>query len=174
MALWQGRFRWSGLLVLLLAFGLWSETERPNVLIAENGGLVGVLTKDGRAMSKAKGQGFVARNWLENDGSPLDQSAAASLWQDDMPSVQENALGDGGRIIHVHGKKGLAAFQSCDPSDVVVFSTAYLKDAACDVFDPPRLKTLGAVAIRLEEGIPQVITARQVSGQRLWNTGRER
>jgi competence protein ComEC len=53
------------------------------VLIADNGGLVGVMTDTGRALSKEKGAGFVARNWLENDGDGALQQKAALRWNSD-------------------------------------------------------------------------------------------
>ena len=47
------------------------------VLIASDGGLVGVLGAEGRILSRAKGSGFVAGAWLENDGDLADQKTAA-------------------------------------------------------------------------------------------------
>lgn len=62
-----------GLALIGVGFGLaktrttiviWMQTERPSVLIADNGALIGVLGQDGRALSRAKGSGFVASIWL--------------------------------------------------------------------------------------------------------------
>jgi competence protein ComEC len=50
--------------------------ERPGLLVAGSGGLVGVMTPEGRALSKARGDGFAADSWLENDGDPVGQEAA--------------------------------------------------------------------------------------------------
>lgn len=72
LLLWQGSTRIAGIAVIGCAGWLWSAAERPDVLISDTGGLVGVMTPEGRALSKAKGQGFVAENWLENDGSQRD------------------------------------------------------------------------------------------------------
>lgn len=76
-----------GLALIGVGFGLaktrttiviWMQTERPSVLIADNGALIGVLGQDGRALSRAKGSGFVASIWLENYGNPVDQARAAA------------------------------------------------------------------------------------------------
>ena len=61
--------------------GLWGSTQRPEILIADQGRLIGVLSDQGRALSKIKGQGFVADVWMENDGTKLDRRDAHNLWQ---------------------------------------------------------------------------------------------
>jgi competence protein ComEC len=38
------------------------------MLISDTGVLLGVLTRKDWVLSKPKGAGFVARNWLQNDG----------------------------------------------------------------------------------------------------------
>ena len=57
---------------MVASFVIWSGTERPDVLISGTGTLVGVMTPQGRALSKERGAGFAARNWLENDGDGED------------------------------------------------------------------------------------------------------
>ena len=74
--LWQGRARALGVLPIAVAMALWGTVQRPDVLIAGSGGLVGVMTPEGRALSKARGDGFAAESWLENDGDPVGQEAA--------------------------------------------------------------------------------------------------
>ena len=82
MILGTGGGRWVGLVPMALAFGVWAGGERPSALIADNGTFVGIMTLGGRALSKAKGAGFVARNWLENDGDGQPRKRlAARLWQ---------------------------------------------------------------------------------------------
>ena len=79
LILWQGRLRYIGLIMMAVSFMIWARHDRPLVLIADNRSLLDVMTDQGRALSKEKGAGFVARNWLENDDDPSSQSAAASL-----------------------------------------------------------------------------------------------
>src|SRR5690606_8418137 len=80
----QGWLGWVGVAPLVAAILLWGGTARPGLLIAEGGALVGVMTAEGRALSKEKGGGFVARNWLENDGDPSSQERAYQRWPDGM------------------------------------------------------------------------------------------
>jgi competence protein ComEC len=51
-------------------------SPRPDVLISGDGRLVGVMVHGTRVLNVAKGSGFVARSWLENDGNPISQKSA--------------------------------------------------------------------------------------------------
>ena len=64
---------------------------------------MGVLSENGRVLSKAKGSGFVASVWLENDGDPRFQDTAAIEW-----SHNKMRFG-GGQIYVAAGKRGLRA-----------------------------------------------------------------
>ncbi len=169
LVLWQGTLRWSGVAVVILGAVLWEQAQRPDILIADTGGLVGLMTAEGRALSKAKGQGFAAKNWLENDGSTRDQAAAASLWPQQPPGVRMVDMGARGKLIHVHGKRGLAQFQGCKEGDIAVFSMEYTAELPCKSLDVTILKTTGSVAIHLNGAEGEMIAAREVAGRRIWN-----
>lgn len=149
--------RWSGLPAMMLGFALWQGAARPDLLIADTGTLVGLMTPDGRALSKAKGAGFVARNWLENDGTGGTQQGAAKLWKK-------------GAIVHLSGKRALAGFQGCTSGQIIVASAKadILSEQPCMVFDPVSLKQTGAVALRKSDRGWQITTAREIAGDRLW------
>jgi competence protein ComEC len=78
LVLWIGRGRGLGVLPIALGLALWTQGDRPDVLIAEDGRLFGVMTETGRALSSERSNGFAAEAWLENDGDAADQAAAAS------------------------------------------------------------------------------------------------
>ncbi|TMM54876.1 ComEC/Rec2 family competence protein [Sulfitobacter sabulilitoris] len=160
LLLWQGRARWGGIAAMALAFALWAKSERPLGLIADNGSLVGVMTPAGRAISKPKGAGFVARNWLENDGDPTPQDAAAARWT--------GRIGPG-QVVHLVGKRGVAAHAGCTAGQIVVASVAFAPaDSACRVLDPDALRRTGSVAIYVNDGKLALRTAREVTGNRIW------
>ena len=161
MILWHGRARGLGVIPVIAAFVLWSQADRPIGLIAENGALVGVMTQEGRALSKAKGAGFVARNWLENDGEAIDQQTAAGRWPDPHKS--------GLSVVHLSGKKAAASFTGCAQGEIVVTNHALPRaDIKCDVFDPERLRNTGAVAILQGASGIEFVSVRDVTGTRLW------
>jgi competence protein ComEC len=67
---------------------LWVQTPLPAILIADSGGLMGVMGAGGRALSTAIGDGFVAGIWLETDGALVPQDLAA-----DRPGLISQARG---------------------------------------------------------------------------------
>ena len=170
LILWQGRRgRLVGALPVLLAGMLWIAAERPVALIADTGGLVGIMQEGQRALSKPRGAGFVARNWLENDGDGTDQEAAAARWEAGAQGMRQAEIGTV-PLWHVFGKKQVASLRDCPEGGIVIVS--HSRDAAlpCDVWDPRRLRETGALALYAgAEGI-EIKTARAVSGRRMWNT----
>ncbi len=167
--LWQGRARWGGAVPVLAGFLLWSMAERPTVLVADNGGLVGVMTPQGRALSKPRGAGFVARIWLENDGDPADQIEAAARWAQNETAngkrIRRMTVG-GIEIVHLIGKRAVAAFGPCVAGQIVVTSVPARIEGPCPVYDSRRLRRTGSLAIN---GDGAVTTAREISAGRLWH-----
>lgn len=161
--LWQGALRWGGLFPVALALALWAGQERPVLLISADGALVGVMTQQGRAVSRARGAGFVAQNWLDHDGDATAQEAAAARWQEPMPLP----FGTQGKVIHLRGKAAEQA--SCDPEDWLVTDRTAPRDLPCRVFDSRSLRRSGAVAVHLVKDEPVVTTMRALTGQRLWH-----
>ncbi len=157
LILWQGRLRWGGLGAMMLAFYLWHGATRPDVLIADTGTLVGVMTPDGRALSKPKGAGFLARNWLENDGDATTQERASQRWRQ-------------GDIVHLSGKRALAAFGGCRTGQIIVSSVKAeeLQNSTCTLFDPATLRLTGSVALHKTREGWHMTTARDKAGDRLW------
>ena len=168
LMLWQGRMRALGLIAAIAALALWQRAERPDALIADNASLIGVMTAEGRALSKPRGGGFVAKNWLENDGDPVEQAMAATRFPSDNKDLSEATLA-GHSILHVKGQKASLAFRSCAPGDIVVFTHEIETDLPCTTYTPKSLKASGAVALRIKDGQLEMTTARAVSGLRLWN-----
>ncbi|MFK7868298.1 MAG: ComEC/Rec2 family competence protein [Roseobacter sp.] len=163
LVLWQGRARLWGVVPFVAAFGLWGMQDRPLGLIAEGGTLVGIMTDEGRALSKPKGAGFVARNWLENDGEALTQADAHLRWPD---SVE---LANGMRLTHLKGKAAASAFEGCAPDEIVVTNQKLpAAGVECLLFDPDRLKQSGSVALHLRGGKLQIVSVRDTIGERLW------
>ena len=168
LVLWQGRLRWSGLLAMAAAFLLWQGVERPAILIADTGSLVGVLTPQGRALSKPKGAGFIARNWLENDGEGIQQPDAAARWGGKSMRVADR------EIVHLSGKRAVAQMTQCRRDQIVVASVKLEKPipGGCTIYDPASLLLTGAIALEIDKQQLKITTARQKAGTRLWTQWR--
>ncbi|PWL35925.1 ComEC/Rec2 family competence protein [Marivita sp. XM-24bin2] len=162
LILWQGPVRALGLIPAACGIVLWMQSERPEILVAEQGQLVGVMSEDGRDLSRAKGAGFIAGVWLENDGQGLKQAEAASLWN--MRSSP---------IHHIHGKRNAARYEGCSGRRLIIASAALPDkptDETCTVLDAEYLARTGSLAItRDPTGGWQIEKARDRSGARLWN-----
>ncbi|WP_050931934.1 ComEC/Rec2 family competence protein [Aestuariivita boseongensis] len=165
--LWQGRARLAGVAPMVLAAALWVGVERPAILIAEGGALVGVMTDQGRALSKPRGAGFVARTWLENDGDPVDQGNASARWDDKAGGVARMAVA-GGEIIHLTGKAAVARFAECRAGQIVVSAHDLALSGPCEVYDATRLRDMGSLAVTGSS----VRSAADLGGDRLWHAKR--
>ena len=122
------------------------------------------MTNGGRALSKSKGAGFVARNWLENDGDGSLQPDAAKRWGQKTMQV------GGVEIVHLSGKRAVAGMAQCSKNQIVVASVdiEHQITGGCTLYDPKKLRLTGAVALRNVNGTLNTITVRQTSGARLW------
>lgn len=175
--LWQGRGRLFGVIPAVAALFFWAGSPRPMVLISDSGSLVGVMTGTGRALSKERGAGFEARNWLAGDGDGADQPHAAARWPvagDPGGAAADPADQKGVRIIetkagviaHVIGKRGAGAFGGCPVPMLVVTSVPMEPRAGCDIYDPPRLRRTGSIALSPDG---RMRTAREAAGRRPWS-----
>lgn len=169
--LWQGHLRWLGLAVSLSGFMLWSAIERPDILVTDNGRLVGVMGEDGRALTRKRGNGFAAQTWLENDGDKADQAEASGrlVFEPDDFVVEKG----GQRIGYFWGKEksGRNLEPACAEVDILIAPQWVAGvDGPCRFVSSEFLKTEGSVAIMTRGTEPEMITARQATGARLWNS----
>jgi competence protein ComEC len=162
--LWQGWGRIMGVPVVLAALLIWTGAQRPAILIAGDGGLVGVMTAQGRALSRASGAGFVAQNWLDHDADTAPQADAAARWPQTMPLF----FSETGKLIHLRGKA--AADPQCGPDDWLVMDRVAPPGLPCKVFDLRSLRGTGALAVMPRGDGYRIVTVRDRTGARLWNT----
>ncbi|AKS46214.1 competence protein ComEC [Octadecabacter temperatus] len=170
VVLWQGWLRWLGVGPVIAAFALWQVVERPMLLVADTGSLIGVMTQDGRAVSKERGESFAVGNWLENDGAPVAQDVAYR--RDGL--VEEGRtvfarVGDA-RVLNVRGSTAVAALDGCGGADIIITNQELDQIDGCNVFDIRRLRQTGALAGYVENGTLTLIGAHERTGERIWNT----
>ena len=161
LCLWQGRGRVASVLPLAAAAVLWWQHPRPDILIAETGGLVGLLGPEGRVLTRERGDGFAAELWLENDGLRTTQAEAAALPAPRLPVS----------VVHLNGKRAVAGWDgTCrEPTIVVSNQSGVAADTACILFDADRLGRTGAVAVWFAGPEPRVATAAVRTGARRWS-----
>ncbi len=168
LCIWRGWGRAVGLVPMALATLVWTQSERPALLIADNGALVGLMTEEGRALSRPKGSGFVAGSWLENDGEGATQASAGALWPGEGGRTRRAEFGDF-EVVHLQGKRAARAWNACRPRQIIISSVDLALKGPCTRFDPVALKASGSVALWMGEDGPRMLTAAQASGHRLWH-----
>ncbi len=168
--LWRGHARLLGPAICLMAFGLWMTTPRPDILISDTGRLIGVLQGQKRALNRERGSGFAARVWLENDGDKVEQVLAAGRY-DDFTDAMTVDVG-GAKLGYVWPKKTLEAELDtyCHDADILISPNwKQPLSGGCIHISQSYLRYNGSVSITLQNGTPQIKTARQMTGARMWN-----
>lgn len=179
LMLWPGRARLAGIAVMAVAALGWGQAPRPMVLIASDGALVGVMREEGRALSRARGGSYTARNWLEADGDIASQAQAAA--RPGFTAVEGGAaLVLGGQVlIHLHGRPGIAALDGhCRDGAWIVLAARHEGPVPgnCTLWDEAALSATGALALDLDPATgrmdPRPRTVRDLAGQRPWTKDR--
>jgi competence protein ComEC len=168
----RDRMRWLGLPAVFVAGLMWTQGNRPDVLVTGNGRLVGVLDSDERTLNRRRGNGFAARSWVENDGLLFDQVKAASLFAhaDDDRFMQK--IGDA-QLFYLWGKKlDVDELDDlCREYDVLIAPQwGERVDGNCEFWGKKRLRYDGSLSFEAgKEGL-KIETARQNSGRRMWSS----
>ena len=187
--LWRGRARLLGLAPVAVALMIWVGVDRPGVLISSSGRLVGIMETGGRSLSRARGDGFVAGLWLENDGDFADQAEAAArrAWQVDGAGAVAQVAG--GTLWHGVGVRAAAEIaDACARYTWVVTPeeippelaaqqglpaaaparAAQARASGCILIGPEILRDTGSIAFVEGAGGLTVQTARARQGRRPW------
>ncbi len=176
LIIWRGRARLAGLAPVALAFLLWAGAERPALLIAPDGAIVGVMTAEGRALSKPS-SGLAARGWLQNDGDETPQVAADRGAFREVDGVALARVG-GTEVVHLFGRGWRERLdEACAPGRIVVTSQKVddTPKGGCILYDARKLGETGAIAGHVgTDGVLTLSTARAAEGRRWWTGARPR
>ncbi|GAB1478748.1 ComEC/Rec2 family competence protein [Paracoccaceae bacterium] len=167
--LWRGRLRLLAALPLVVGLALWAAVERPVLLIAGDGKLVGVIGPEGRALSRGRGGGFAAESWLENDGDLAEQADAARRPGMTGPREARRFALAGVEAVALSGKGAEAALpELCSQVGLVVLdgAPALSAGAPCLRVDRALLSQTGALAGWVREGVLWLEPTR--NSQRAW------
>ncbi|MDS9468181.1 ComEC/Rec2 family competence protein [Paracoccus sp. MBLB3053] len=165
-----------GAVFISCAIAAWIAVDRPMILISADGDAVGVMTLSGRSLSKPKGGAFAVAEWLEADGDIATQAAASQrpAWSGPSTARETRLMTPAGRVVlrHLTGKGAAQNLEAaCQPGSVVVTTAALDRSQHkdCELFDLPRLRQTGSVAmVSTAQGL-RVVTAREGSGRRAWS-----
>ncbi len=171
--LWRGRARWLGLVGPVVAALLWLGAERPPLLIAASGGVIGVLGPEGRALSHGTGEAFTTESWLARDGDVATAEEAAARPGLFVEGRVARATLGGRGVVVARGKTALAALDGCDGADLLLTDADDAGERPCLALDASDLRDLGSVAGRVESGRLVLVTAAEAAGRRPWSRGDE-
>jgi competence protein ComEC len=169
LILWRGRVQLMGVLPVLAALVLWVTTDRPLLLVSGDGRLLGLDGPEGRALSAAKGGGFAAENWLQDDGDLLEQAQAAERPGFAGPKGERWFDLAGLRGVALSGKgAGARLAEVCRMVDLVILAAeAEAAPAGCPLIDAKTLAATGPLALWLEESALRIETTK--GARRLWS-----
>ena len=146
--LWQGRARVLGVAPACLALAIWTQVERPLLLVSADGGLVGLMTDAGRSLSKPRGQGFAASSWLENDGDAADQAEAYDRAGFEGKTGALDFTLASLPAHHIWGRGAVdRASATCVAGHVVIAAADLGGRGACLMIDRAKLAETGPVAV---------------------------
>jgi competence protein ComEC len=170
LVLLRGPVRLTAIAPFLLGFWFWSETERPQLLLSANGRLMGVLEDGARVLNRSKGSGFVASNWLENDGKGATQTMASIGVGKGKTRLESVSLGD--VKVAYFWQKDLdlqKVAMLCSSYDLIILPQSKLQQEGCKILNQSSLKATGSVAVDVDKTGFVITGARQVTGTRLWS-----
>lgn len=170
VVLWGGRGRWVGVAPALLGLFLWSTHQRPEILIADNGRLFGVMTDEGRALSVARGNGFAAENWLRRDGDIATQAEAAARGEIRHGRYRIEADVPGlGMVIYNGSAEADTGDRDCAGAAILIAPKWIVKPRGeCLFINSDRLRSDGAISITVRDGGMKIETALARDGARPW------
>jgi competence protein ComEC len=167
--LWQGRARLLGTVPVILAFALWLAADRPDLLISGDGKLLGLAGPEGRVLSAARGGGFAAETWLENDGDLSVQSSAAERSGFTGPKGERWFDLAGLRAVSLSGEDAVGKLDAaCARAGVVILADwAEAVPEGCTLIDMKVLAGTGPLAVWTGSGGLRVERTRTAT--RLWS-----
>ncbi len=165
----QGVFRYSAAILLFLAVLIWQQTVRPEILIDENGALLGVMIDGQRVLNKETAYRFSAGSWLENDGDLATQQQAFE---------RDGFLLDGSQTLAVLKNGWQLVLERSKPKDItcsqnqILIAPKWLEAPLGECFFIGQSDfENGAMAIGFVNGIPEIRHAAPDFPQRPWNNG---
>lgn len=173
LALMRSRVRGVGAGLAIAGLLLWAvDNKRPDILVSEGAGLIGIMTETGRALDHRSAESYAARQWLRRDGDAADQREAARRGVFRREGrVVEVETANGWRIISTLGRRmELIELASMCQEKVLLLSrrAPVLVAGDCVMYHRDALARMGALAIEMQGDGLRVRSATTAAGRRFW------
>ncbi len=172
LSLWRERWRFAGLVPIVLGFALWNGAPRADVLIDRDTALFAVRSAQGDLAFTAPRPSYTAEQWLRHDADARSAREAAS---------SEHMNCDGGGCVHSEPERPTIAFpetlgavaEDCGRAGIVIAKVPVpyrlRRECGADLFlDYFFFWRNGATALYFDDGAIRIVTAREVRGDRPW------
>ncbi|WFE76106.1 ComEC/Rec2 family competence protein [Roseinatronobacter sp. S2] len=173
IVIWRGRGAWLGAGAVVLALLGWVHgSDRPDLLIAHDGVVLGLMGEGGRMISRDRAGSFAVQSWLQADGdlgAQTDGFARAGLSDPRTPAVQMRS--GGLDVVHLLGQRGLDYLPDlCTDGRIVVTSAQPdTRSGTCLLITPRDLRASGAISISTQGGGGMVMRrVADTGGARPW------
>lgn len=167
--------RWgkaAGAALALAALAMWWAGDRPDVLIAERGRLIGAWGPEGRALSRAGGRAdFTASAWLRRDGdAERPKDAARRLGLSSGKGWAHANLAHGWRLEAEFGRMKQARLDSlCRFGVILLAPRNWRPPAGPCLFIGPEAVNSGPLAVEIGDGDRvRLISVADRAGDRFW------
>jgi competence protein ComEC len=169
LCLWRRPWRFAGLAAVAAGFALMFWVRAPDILVAEDAGLVAVRAADGSLkFSSTRADKFVAEEWLRDAGQ-TDRSS----WGD-IPS--DRLACDGTECRYRQGSREVAILQdgqnyvaACGEADLVIALKPAPGPCRAPLIDQARLARDGGFAVWLAAGGVRIESVRDREGEWPWS-----
>lgn len=166
LLLWQGRGKIVGLGIMLVAISIWSNTPRPAVFLSEDGRVFGVMSNQGRVISRKRGYGYGVGIWLENDGDGITQTGAhARSGLNIEGKVTRYILPNMWEIVTYLDDE---TPPECSGKTILITPKLNEQYGECLSIHHKYLRNSGALTITFEGDIPIIQTSREFAKTRPW------
>ena len=172
LCLWQKRWRWLGLIPLVLGALYPLYTSLPDILIAPDGSEWAARLEDGRlAVSNLDRDSFVVDQWQQRLGNPPVVDIDA------LPPEETRIRCDDAGCVYRRDSFILAlpqlepaALEDCEHAGMVA-APFVIRDCAARAIDEPQFWRHGAHSITFADGVPRVEYVRVRRAERPWSPG---
>lgn len=173
LALWRERWRFAGIVPVVVGLLLWGSSSRPDVLIDRDAALFGVRTSDGHLALTSSRPAYTAEQWLRHEGDvrlPREASKSEAVSCDGQGCIYKEE----GRPVVAFSRSLAGVVEDCESAKVVVAKVPVpyriRRDCGADLLlDYFSFWRNGATELTfMEDGTVMVVTAREMRGDRPW------